>query len=69
MTSIAPDLSAVTQLLADNYAPLEVKSRWYCDDINCDGHAHLGWEWKHCRANQRPPDSDWFVWLLMSGRR
>jgi len=65
---IAPDVNAVTALLADSYAPLEEKSSWYCDNLYCDGKPHSGWEWKHCRANQRPPDSDWFIWLLLSGR-
>jgi phage terminase large subunit-like protein len=68
MTSIAPDISSVTQLLADNYAPLEKRSEWYCDNIYCDGKPHGEWILPHCRPAQRPPDSDWFIWLLMSGR-
>ena len=67
-SKITPRLSAVTKILADQYAPLERQSAWYCDNRNCDGKPHNGWNWKHCRANQRPPESDWFVWLLMSGR-
>ena len=68
MSTIAPDINSVTALLADTYNPLEERSRWYCDDLYCDGTPHKGWDWKHCRINQRPPDSDWFIWLLMSGR-
>lgn len=68
MSSITPDLSAVTALLADNYAPIARKSTWYCDDEFCNGMPHQGWEHKHCRGNQRPPTGDWFIWLLLSGR-
>lgn len=68
MSKITPRLSAVTALLADTYAPQERKSIWYCDDPLCNGKPHAGWDTPHCRANQRPPDSDWFVWLLCSGR-
>lgn len=68
MSKITPSLSAVTALLADSYAPVERQSTWYCDDPECEGKPHAGWNWKHCRANQRPPENDWFVWLLMSGR-
>lgn len=68
MSKITPRLSAVTALLADSYAPLEKRSDWYCDDDQCDGKPHGLWTRRHCRQNQRPPDGDWFVWLLMSGR-
>lgn len=68
MSGITPNIDAVTALLADTYAPLKEKSRWYCDNEYCDGKPHKGWEWKHCRTNQRPPKGDWFIWLLLSGR-
>src|ERR1039458_6656311 len=68
MTTLVPDISAVTKILADQLAPLEEKSKWYCDNIYCDGKPHKGWEGKHCRSNQRPPQTDWFIWLLLSGR-
>lgn len=68
MSKITPRLSAVTTILADTYAPIEQQSTWYCNDPECNGKPHKGWTWKHCRSNQRPPESDWFVWLLMSGR-
>jgi phage terminase large subunit-like protein len=44
------------------------KSRWYCDDPNCNGEPHEGFHWcdhpidgphdwtcRHCRAAQKPP--------------
>ncbi len=68
MKPLAPSRTSVQSLLADTYAPQKAKSRWYCDDEFCDGKPHKGWEWKHCRANQRPPGNDWFIWLLLSGR-
>lgn len=68
MSKITPSLKSVTSLLADNYAPLERRSEWYCDNPDCDGEPHLGWNTPHARAAQRPPDSDWFIWLLCSGR-
>ncbi len=67
-SKITPRLSAVTQILADQYAPIAKKSSWYCDDGLCDGEPHAGWQWKHARGNQHPPSEDWYVWLLMSGR-
>lgn len=68
MSNLVPDFEQVSQLLADRYDPQRDFSRWYCNDKLCDGQPHRGWEWRHCRANQRPPESDWFIWLLMSGR-
>lgn len=68
MSKITPSLSAVTSLLADSYAPLARRSDWYCDDNNCNGEPHPGWNLPHARAAQRPPDGDWFIWLLCSGR-
>ena len=68
MSTISPNLLSVTNLLADTYAPLDQRSKWYCDNPYCSGDPHPGWEWGHCRVSQRPPDSDWFVWLLLSGR-
>lgn len=43
-------------------------SRWYCDRPGCDGKPHEGWKWKHARAPQHPPEGDWLVWLIRSGR-
>lgn len=67
-STLTPNFAAVTQLLADTFDPIKERSPWYCDDPDCDGKPHAGWEEKHCRANQRPPDIDWFIWLLLSGR-
>jgi len=46
------------------------KRIWYCKrGRTCDGKAHEGAEYKHARGDQWPPvGSDWFVWLIMSGR-
>jgi len=43
-------------------------SDWYCDRADCDGLPHDRWTWNHARGKQRPPDGDWFIWLLMTGR-
>lgn len=62
--------------------PAREPSRWFCDRAGCDGAPHGPlWHWcdhpvdgthdkscRHARAAQRPPDGDWFVWLLLSGR-
>ncbi len=40
---------------------------WYCERAECNGEAHDGWA-KHARTKQRPPDGDWFIWLIMAGR-
>lgn len=41
---------------------------WYCPDERCDGNPHDDWEWRHCRADQRPPKGAWFAWVLRGGR-
>lgn len=41
---------------------------WYCPDHECNGKPHDRWDWKHARADQRPPRWAWFVWLLRGGR-
>lgn len=43
---------------------------WYCDrPRTCDGLPHVGFEYRHARADQWPPEgTDWFIWFLMSGR-
>lgn len=68
MEGLRPDFSAVLGILADTNSPQLERSTWYCDDDLCDGKPHDGYEWKHCRRNQRPPKGEWFIWLLLSGR-
>lgn len=43
---------------------------WYCKrGRNCGGKPHEGYEYNHARPDQWPPKgTDWFVWLVMSGR-
>jgi phage terminase large subunit-like protein len=42
---------------------------FWCPRPDCDGLPHDQWTWNHARADQRPPpDADWLVWLLLSGR-
>ncbi len=41
---------------------------WVCDNNECDGEAHDGWEWLHARAKQHPPTGEWLVWLILAGR-
>ena len=55
-------------LVAERLSPPDADSRWYCNDPECDGKPHRGWEWPHARSSQQPPKSDWFVWVIMSGR-
>lgn len=47
-----------------------VRMLWYCDRVrSCDGKPHEGYLYKHARADQwPPPGTNWFLWLLMSGR-
>lgn len=36
---------------------------------NCDGDPHPGYDYPHARSDQwPPPGSDWFTWLIISGR-
>lgn len=42
---------------------------WYCRNRKCDGQPHEGFDYPHARSDQwPPPGTDWFVWLLSSGR-
>lgn len=43
---------------------------WYCNrGRTCDGKPHEGFEYKHARGKQWPPeDNDWLSWFIMSGR-
>jgi phage terminase large subunit-like protein len=41
---------------------------WWCERPACDGKPHPGVEWKHARADQRPPAGGWLVWWLRGGR-
>ena len=55
--------------------------RWYCNIEDCSGQPHVGFHWcehpidgdhlpecRHARPSQKPPDSDWLVWLFSGGR-
>ena len=42
--------------------------RWRCTLPVCDGMPHDGWQYRHARSQQRPPDGDWTWWLLDAGR-
>ena len=55
--------------------------RWWCPDPDCSGEPHEGFHWcehpidgehnhkcRHSRPSQRPPHSDWLVWLFSGGR-
>lgn len=43
---------------------------WFCKrGRDCGGKPHDGYEYNHARPDQwPPPGTDWFVWLVMSGR-
>lgn len=61
---------SIYQDAADLLDPPEVEGSqvWYCHLEDCDGQPHLGVEYRHARANQRPPNDDWYLWLLLCGR-
>lgn len=42
--------------------------RWLCDHPGCDGEPHTGWDYKHARATQHPPEGQEPTWLILSGR-
>lgn len=46
------------------------KKGWFCKRGRiCDGKPHEGMDYPHARADQWPPaGTDWFTWLIMSGR-
>lgn len=68
--------------LSSAAVPPEEFSRWYCNVPACDGEPHgPHWHWcshpvqgphdqtcRHARRKQRPPEGDWFVWLMLAGR-
>lgn len=43
---------------------------WYCLDPNrsCDGQPHGRYNYPHARADQWPPEMQFFVWALVGGR-
>lgn len=52
-------------------AKRELRKRWwYCNrGRTCDGKPHDGYDYKHARGSQWPPeDNDWLSWFIMSGR-
>lgn len=44
------------------------RHRWICDRAECDGLEHEGWQLRHARTAQRPPDGLWRCWYLQGGR-
>lgn len=56
--------SALEQWTADTTKPV-----WICRRPDCDGHPHEGADYPHARPQQRPPEGDWLIWLLITGRR
>lgn len=55
---------AVQNRLAKN------RHAWYCTKGRaCDGQPHEGFNYRHARGDQWPPEGiDWFVWAILSGR-
>jgi phage terminase large subunit-like protein len=47
-----------------------VHHAWYCDRGRaCDGKPHEGYDYKHARGDQWPPEGlDWRIWAIFSGR-
>lgn len=57
------------QLLSEiTNRPMAGVAGFFCRRPECDGLPHEGWEFKHARAAQNPPDGDWLVWLILAGR-
>lgn len=44
------------------------KVPFYCTRPGCDGLEHPGRPGRHARADQRPPQGDWDVWMALAGR-
>jgi phage terminase large subunit-like protein len=49
------------------------ESEWrpfYCPNATCDGTPHDTWEWRHARADQRPPkwNENWLTLFFSGGR-
>ncbi|MGW0822568.1 terminase large subunit domain-containing protein [Streptomyces sp. NPDC002845] len=69
-----PDPSVMTldqmraEVAALTAADEQSRRRWTCPRRDCDGLPHEGWRHNHARANQRPPDWLWTIWLLLTGR-
>jgi len=75
-------MSFLDALIAAAVPPPPEISRWYCDRKDCNGEPHgEHWHWcehplagpheqscRHARGAQCPPEGDWGIWLLMSGR-
>lgn len=74
-------LSLSSEELSSLYAYLDHPYSWYCDRPDCDGEPHGRWkhcehtrpeehlpECRHARSKQRPPDGEWFVCVIMTGR-
>jgi len=56
-------LDRLRQLSNDKWRP------FYCTLPICNGLPHDDWTWNHARTDQHPPkDTEWLVWLAMSGR-
>jgi phage terminase large subunit-like protein len=64
------DEKSKAKVLAALEAEKKTKKAWYCKRGRmCDGLPHEGYDYKHARGDQwPPPGTDWFVWLIISGR-
>lgn len=57
--------SVLEQVIQDQEAG---RVGWLCDVPECNGDPHVGRPAFHARRTQRPPDSDWDVWMCLAGR-
>lgn len=57
--------SVLEQVVQDQEAG---KVGWLCDVPGCNGDPHKGRPAFHARRSQRPPESDWDVWMCLAGR-
>lgn len=64
------DAESQKKILAALESSKKEKRLWFCKrGPTCDGNPHEGADYPHARADQwPPPGSDWFTWLISSGR-
>lgn len=64
------DEKSKQKLLAQLESAQKERKIWFCKrGRNCGGKAHDGVPYSHARTDQwPPPGTEWFVWLIMSGR-
>lgn len=71
LEALGPTGLAALEAILDEQLQLRDAGRspWLCADPTCDGQPHgARFPGPHARPNQRPPEGDWALWLLLAGR-